>query len=54
MYTLIKISGVGSAVIDSDFDLGIMITLCHLNRQLCPADHFRVVDDKGLPIWPAA
>ena len=54
MYTLIRNSDGSAAVIDSDFDLGIMLTMWHLNQQLCPAEHYRVVDDKGTQVWPAA
>jgi uncharacterized protein YuzB (UPF0349 family) len=52
MYKLIKNTNGTTAIIDSDFDLGIMLTLCHLNRQVCPEGLFSVVDGNGSAIWP--
>jgi hypothetical protein len=53
MYTLIRNYGGGAAVIDSDFDLRIMLLMLHLNRMIRPDDQFHLIDDKGMPAWPA-
>ena len=52
MYTLIKTADGSNLAVDSDFDLGIMLTLCHLNRQFCSDGTFKVVDGAGVLVWP--
>lgn len=55
MYTLLKkTTGDAVAVMDSDFDLGIMLTMYSIHMQMNPGDVFNIVDTHGTPVWPAA